>query len=55
MRLARIVLSTALFASPVLAQSNTALMANDHYTRSHDYDLVHQRIVVSALDRKSVV
>ncbi len=50
MRLARIVLSTALFAGPILAQSNTALMANDHYTRSHDYDLVHQRIVVSAFN-----
>jgi aminopeptidase N len=34
-------------ASPAVAQSNTALMANDHYTRSHDYDLVHQRIAVS--------
>ena len=31
----------------VPAQSNVALMANDHYTRSHDYDLIHQRIVVS--------
>ncbi len=28
-------------------QSNLALMANDHYTRSHDYDLIHQRIVLS--------
>ncbi|HEY4100697.1 MAG TPA: M1 family aminopeptidase [Gemmatimonadales bacterium] len=31
-------------------QSNQALMANDHYTRSHDYDLVHQRIAVSHFD-----
>ena len=40
-----------LFALPagaqVAPQSNLALMANDHYTRSHDYDLIHQRIVVS--------
>jgi aminopeptidase N len=28
-------------------QSNVALMANDHYTRSHDYDLIHQRIEIS--------
>ncbi len=32
------------------AQSNEALMANDHYTRSHDYDLIHQRIAVSAFN-----
>ncbi|HEY8062408.1 MAG TPA: hypothetical protein VID74_06410, partial [Gemmatimonadales bacterium] len=31
----------------VAPQPNVALMANDHYTRSHDYDLIHQRIVVS--------
>ena len=30
-----------------LVQSNAALMANDSYTRSHDYDLIHQRIAVS--------
>ena len=45
----------ALSAAPawsqaVAPQSNVALMANDHYTRSHDYDLVHQRIVVSAFN-----
>jgi hypothetical protein len=37
----------------MLAQSprtNEALMVNDHYTRSHDYDLIHQRIVVSHFD-----
>src|SRR6266581_3353403 len=28
-------------------QSNVERMANDHYTRSHDYDLIHQRIEVS--------
>ncbi len=48
----------ALFAvatQPALAQtplvrSNAALMANDSYTRSHDYDLIHQRIVVSGFN-----
>lgn len=29
------------------AQSNAERMTNDSYTRSHDYDLVHQRIEVS--------
>ena len=38
--------ATALGAQAA-TQTNLALMANDHYTRSHDYDLIHQRIVVS--------
>lgn len=46
MRTPRFALFALLVASPLVAQSNTALMANDHYTRSHDYDLIHQRIVV---------
>lgn len=33
-------------AAPATAQSNAALMANDAYTRSHDYHLVRQRIEV---------
>ena len=34
---------TALVALPLTlaAQSNALRMANDSYTRSHDYDLVH--------------
>ncbi len=38
--------ATALVALPLTlaAQSNAVRMANDRYTRSHDYDLVHQRI-----------
>lgn len=41
----------ALFlASPLPAQSNGERIANDRYTRSHDYDLVHQRIEVSRFD-----
>ena len=50
MRKIQIALLLSLAAAPALAQSNAELMANDHYTRSHDYDLVHQRIVVSAFD-----
>jgi aminopeptidase N len=37
------VLGLALGA-PLAAQSNAERMLNDRYTRSHDYDLVHQRI-----------
>ena len=46
----RISIATAclvLVAATASAQTNTALMAVDHYARSHDYDLIHQRIVVS--------
>jgi aminopeptidase N len=32
------------------AQSNAELVTNDAYTRSHDYDLVHQRIEVRNFD-----
>jgi aminopeptidase N len=35
---------------PVVAQGNTERMANDHYTRSHDYDLVDQRIALRNFD-----
>src|SRR5881396_1304010 len=31
-------------AAPIAAQSNAERVVNDAYTRSHDYDLVHQRI-----------
>ena len=46
MRLSPFLLAIVLAASS-RAQSNVALMANDHYTRSHDYDLIHQRITLS--------
>src|SRR5213594_2559900 len=41
-----------LFVLPAVgaAQSNAARMANDAYTRSHDYDLIHQRIEVRNFD-----
>src|SRR5438876_10049025 len=37
-------------AAPIAAQSSTELAANDAYTRSHDYDLVHQGIEVRTFD-----
>src|SRR5213592_3819783 len=46
-------LITLAAAMPTLAAAlhaqnpNLESIANDRYTRSHDYDLVHQRIVVS--------
>lgn len=36
--------------SPLAAQSNAARMANDAYTRSHDYDLIHQTIRLANFD-----
>ena len=33
-------------AAPAVAQSNAERIANDRYTRSHDYNLVHQRIAL---------
>jgi len=34
-------------ATSLAAQTNAERMSNDRYTRSHDYDLVHQRIELS--------
>ena len=53
MRLPLSLLAACLAAAPLSAQSNAELMANDHYTRSHDFDLVHQRIEVSNFDSDS--
>jgi len=53
MRLAPVLctLSLAALLAPRLpAQTNTARMANDSYTRSHDYDLLHQQIHVANFD-----
>src|SRR5213595_314737 len=47
MRLLPLLLAIAWAASPLNAQSNAERMSNDRYTRSHDYDLIHQRIEVS--------
>ena len=63
MRLSRpclVLLSAAMFplhrlgAQVSVPQSNVALMSNDHYTRSHNYDLVHQRIAVSRFNWDSL-
>ena len=43
-----------LLAIPLAAQSNVERMANDHYSRSHDYDLLHQKIEVSQFDWDSL-
>src|SRR3989440_10417360 len=42
-------------AAPVAAQSNAERVTNDAYTRSHDYDLVHQRIEVRHFDWDSTM
>src|SRR2546422_10478161 len=49
---ARLLASYVLLSAPapLVAQSNAARMANDAYTRSHDYDLIHQRIEVRNFD-----
>src|SRR5690242_3807389 len=39
-----------LLAPVAAAQSNAERMANDTYSRSHDYDLVHQRIELKNFD-----
>lgn len=46
----RLALLLALLTAPLSAQSNAERMANDRYSRSHDYDLIHQRIVLSRFD-----
>ncbi len=45
--LRRIVVLSLFLAAPLAAQTNLERMTNDRYTRSHDYDLVHQRIELS--------
>lgn len=43
-------LVAALPASRLPAQSNAERVLNDAYSRSHDYDLIHQRIELGAFD-----
>src|SRR2546429_5147064 len=50
MRLALSCAALLALAAPVAAQSNAERVVNDAYTRSHDYDLVHQRIEVRNFD-----
>jgi len=44
--LATLVVTQFGLLAPTMAQSNAERMANDRYTRSHDYDLLDQRISV---------
>jgi aminopeptidase N len=41
-------------AAPLSAQSNAERIGNDRYSRSHDYDLLHQRIELSGFDWDSL-
>src|SRR5947207_8583693 len=50
MRLSLVCTMLCGLAVPAVAQSNAELVTNDAYTRSHDYDLVHQRIEVRNFD-----
>jgi aminopeptidase N len=50
MRLPLSLLAACCAAASLTAQTNAERMANDRYTRSHDYDLIHQRIEVSKFD-----
>lgn len=43
-------LASTIVPGMAAAQSNAERMANDRYTPSHDYDLVHQRIELSGFD-----
>src|SRR5512147_2116060 len=45
-----LVLLVPALAGRSAAQSNAERMANDRYTRSHDYNLVDQRIALRAFD-----
>src|SRR6058998_2425972 len=49
-RNARLLALLFVLPAPLGAQSNATRMANDAYTRSHDYDLIHQRIEVRNFD-----
>ena len=47
MRLLVSLVAASCAATALGAQTNAERMANDRYTRSHDYDLIHQRIELS--------
>ena len=54
MRVPLLTFLLAAVALPLAAQSNAERILNDRYTRSHDYDLVHQRIEVGNFDWDSL-
>jgi aminopeptidase N len=47
-------LACTLLAPALAAQTNLERMTNDRYTRSHDYDLVHQRIELTGISWDSL-
>ena len=46
-RNSRLIACSVLLAAPLAAQANEARVSHGAYARSHDYDLVHQRIELS--------
>ena len=50
MRALTALVTACCLAAPLVAQTNAERIANDHYTRSHDFDLIQQRIEVSNFD-----
>ncbi len=52
--LRRIAILSLFLAAPLAAQTNLERMTNDRYTRSHDFDLVHQRIELSNISWDSL-
>jgi len=50
MQLPLSLLAACCAVASLAAQSNVERIANDRYTRSHDYDLIHQKIEVSHFD-----
>src|SRR5580765_839950 len=45
--ISRLIACSILLAAPLAAQTNEARVSHGAYARSHDYDLVHQRIELS--------
>jgi aminopeptidase N len=54
MRSVSILLPVTFLVTSLAAQSNAERMANDHYSRSHDYDLLHQKIEVGQFNWDSL-
>lgn len=53
-RILRLLVLAFSLVAPLRAQSNAERMANDQYSRAHDYDLVHQRIELRGFDWDSL-
>ncbi|MEP6571401.1 MAG: M1 family aminopeptidase [Gemmatimonadota bacterium] len=50
MRVALLSLTVLAAAAPLAAQTNAERMTNDQYSRSHDYDLLHERIEIGSFN-----